>query len=105
MGQSIEVVAREGDARTVTTVVDKLQEKFQELKRRNPWGYRDEWDSRYAIICLDVAQELGGVVTEYLEGDDEIQFFDFTGLQIQRRPGGAPTLGSSQGCHVGRADP
>ena len=45
-------------------IVAALNERFQEIKRRNPRGFLDSFESRLGLLCTEVAQELGGTFDE-----------------------------------------
>jgi len=47
-------------------------------------GFLDQFEQQLDIICDDIAQELGGVVTDYEEEGKLLKFFDFTGHQLVR---------------------
>ncbi len=86
MAFSIAIVQVEGRTNhTVKDISDKLNERFQELKRVNPRGYRDAFDQRYELNCAEIAQEMGGVCTPQIDEDGKpVQVFDFTGSRPDR---------------------
>lgn len=82
MTKEIEVICRpDGTQVTIDDINKKLQERFERIKANNPKGFRDQFDQQWDIICMDIAEELGGVVSDY---EPYGKFFDFTGMALVR---------------------
>jgi hypothetical protein len=59
MHVSIELLQAEGGTHTVKEVSDLLNVHFQELKRTNPLGFMDQFESQIESLACDVARQLG----------------------------------------------
>lgn len=60
MNVSIEILHWPGDKTPyLQQITAKLNERFQQMKQRNPRGYLDEFECRFALTLTEVAQELG----------------------------------------------
>jgi hypothetical protein len=63
---NLKVLERDGTNHT-PAIVAALNVHFQTIKRRDPRGFLDQFESRLSLLCTEVAQELGGLFDE--EGD------------------------------------
>lgn len=70
---TIEVVSGDGKI-TEQHVTEKFNQRFQEIKQRNPRGFLDQFEQQLELIAIEVAQELGGTVD--IDGDSFL--FNFT---------------------------
>jgi len=63
------------DQITVERIVQLMNERFHEIKTRNPQGFLDQFEAQFDTICLEIAQSLGGTT---LNDDENNTVFDFT---------------------------
>jgi hypothetical protein len=77
MNVSLEILHWPGDQTPhLKNITDKLNQRFQQMKARNPHGYMDAWESRFALTLTEVAQELGA---RSFDEPNDIYVVDFIG--------------------------
>lgn len=84
MKAEVEICCPEGKNHlfTVKDFSDKMNAKFQEIKKNNPLGFMDEFESRMELLASDIAQEVGALF-DYVVLNDKIVFlYDLTGLNV-----------------------
>jgi hypothetical protein len=63
---------------TPEVVANKLNEVFQDLKRKNPQGYMDSFEQQLPSFMMDIAQALH-LQVDYTPEDDTYMFYDTLG--------------------------
>jgi len=59
-------------------VANKLNERFQDLKRQNPQGFMDSFEQQLPSFMMDIAQALG-LQVDYTPESDTYMFYDTLG--------------------------
>jgi len=62
-----EIIEREGTNHLVL-VRTAMNRHFSRIKKANPRGFMDQFESQIPDLCIQVAQELGGTVQEREDG-------------------------------------
>lgn len=83
MHVSIELLQAEGGSHNVKEISDLLNVEFQRIKKVNPHGFMDQWESQIENLAQEVAVKLGAEF-DYMPTQTGVLFFyDWT------RTGGA----------------
>lgn len=73
--RTIQVVGPENFGVTVHTITDKMNERFNEIKRNNPRGFMDQFEQQFELICWEIAQEHNGQFDRReVDGEEQLLF-------------------------------
>jgi hypothetical protein len=75
---SVETRVKEGNTVTPEVVANKLNEMFQDLKRKNPQDHMDSFEQQLPRFMMDIAQALH-LQVDYTPEDDTYMFYDQMG--------------------------
>lgn len=76
---AVELCEIEGrESHTIQQIAGLIDTQYQAIKKSNPNGYLDEFESRIELIAMDIATNLGAKF-DYVQQNDKLTLlFDWT---------------------------